>query len=92
MNSPETHEHDILCPMYEPHPDISTCRCGLIRLARDNERMHIKDAIKSKKVPWSPHSTITTQDGNVLAMTRMESDVFNAALDIAAGVVRGEGR
>lgn len=62
----ETKTHDLLCPLYDPHdppfPD-SDCRCGIIRLARDNERGRIAEALDHLGVLGNAGWTIGPRDG-----------------------------
>ena len=62
----------------------------VIALARRDERQQIARAIEAAKVEWTPYNTLIWE-GLTLEMTRMEADLFNAALDIAAQIAR-EGR
>ena len=45
-------DHDIICPLYQtdvPRGAEVGCRCGIIALARDNERERIAQAIEAER-------------------------------------------
>ena len=40
-------DHDIICPLYQTGDGGKDCRCGVINLARDNERARLRARVEA---------------------------------------------